>query len=164
MLVQGVVFAGLTMVITARTSFATLVPRTGLPFLLADLPAWMRKCSVCLAIMNERVSDDLLSRLDTDFDVLSDTTMRIISAGIAGDTTVPAADMDTIGSDSMQMPVSFGEPQQTAAWMPSTGAEGWDDMGHFLDILGMTDSQTYWDLFPQGLAMSDGTIPWDTSA
>lgn len=165
MLVQGIVFAGLTMVITARTGFTKLAPSTGsLPLLLADLPAWIRKCAVCLAIMNERGSDDLLTKLDTDFEVLADTTMRIITSGLTSHITLHEANVDLDGgSDALTMGLNLGEPQPTAAWTSNGGAsESWDDMAHFLDILGTNDTQTYWDTFPQDMNLDDIMLPWET--
>jgi hypothetical protein len=110
--------------------------------------------------MNERVSDDFLSKLDTDFDVLADTTMRVISAGLTSQSINPETNADQTGSS--HLPLSFGQPQPTAAWMAhGDPAESWDDMGHFLDILGMNNSETYWDMFPQDVSVNDGTLPWE---
>lgn len=53
--------------------------------LLVDLPAWSRKCSVCLAIMNERWQQDLLSELETHVEILADETLRFISNGLAAE-------------------------------------------------------------------------------
>lgn len=83
MLVQGVLFAGLTMLITARTNFHKLLPLTGLQFFLADFPAWVRKCAICLAVMNERWNETLLSTLESRFEALTNDTLRFISANIS---------------------------------------------------------------------------------
>jgi hypothetical protein len=83
MLVQGVLFAGLTMLITARTNFHKLLPLTGLRFFLADFPAWVRKCAICLAVMNERWNETLLSTLESRFETLVNDTLRFISANIS---------------------------------------------------------------------------------
>ena len=78
MLIQGVLFAGLTMLITARTSLSIMGSRAGLPLMLVELPAWSRKCSICLAIMNERWGQDILSKLETQFEMLVNDTLSVI--------------------------------------------------------------------------------------
>lgn len=90
MLVQGVLFAGLTILITARTRLTKLLPHTGLQFFLIDLPAWVRKCAICLAVMNERWNDELLSTLESRFDSLVDDTLRFVSTNIT--TSLAASD------------------------------------------------------------------------
>lgn len=83
MLVQGVLFAGLTMLITARSNFRKLLPLTSLQFFIADFPAWVRKCAICLAVMNERWNETLLSTLESRFETLVNDTLRFISANIS---------------------------------------------------------------------------------
>ncbi|KAK4074901.1 transcriptional regulator family: Fungal Specific TF [Purpureocillium lilacinum] len=82
MLIQGVLFAGLTMLVTAWTCHQRLAARAGLGFLLVDLPAWSRKCSVCFAIVNERWNEDLLSKLDSQFELLTNNTLGVISTAL----------------------------------------------------------------------------------
>ena len=82
MLAQGVLFAGLTMLITSRTNFMKIPRQVSLPLLLVDFPAWTRRCAVCLAIMNERWSHTLLAKLTCQFEVLADSTHRIISTAL----------------------------------------------------------------------------------
>lgn len=87
MLIQGVLFAGLTMLVTARTSFKKLLPMTGLHFFVADFPGWARKCAICLAIMNERWKEDLLVALEARFEALVNDTLRFISTNITASLT-----------------------------------------------------------------------------
>lgn len=87
MLIQGVLFAGLTMLVTARTGFKKLLPMTGLHFFVADFPGWARKCAICLAIMNERWKEDLLVTLEARFEALVNDTLRFISTKIAASLT-----------------------------------------------------------------------------
>ncbi|KAG9511534.1 hypothetical protein KCV07_g10109, partial [Aureobasidium melanogenum] len=83
MLVQGVLFAGLTMLITTRYNFHQLLPFTSLQFFIADFLTWARKHAICLAVMNERWNETLLSTLESRFETLVNDTWRYISANIA---------------------------------------------------------------------------------
>lgn len=78
MLVQGAVFAGLTMLVTARTSTDELLQRAGLHFFMVDLATATRKCSLCLAIMNERLQDDLLTKIESQFEVIATQTHELL--------------------------------------------------------------------------------------
>jgi hypothetical protein len=82
MLAQGVLFAGLTMIVTSRTNFMKIPHQVSLQLLLVDYPAWTRRCAVCLAIMNERWSHNLLAKLTAQFEVLADSTHRMVSTAL----------------------------------------------------------------------------------
>ncbi|KAF2132860.1 hypothetical protein P153DRAFT_284251 [Dothidotthia symphoricarpi CBS 119687] len=151
MLVQGVMFAGLTMLITARTGFKQLDPRVGLLSLLVDLPAWTRKCSVCLAIMDERWHEDLLPKLNSQFEVLVNDTLQLISSAI----TSPR-DVDVLGEVSVPWPSEMTAPTLglddcsfEGAHLPDSGFPGpWYDFELMRDIMGFDPAQTFWDTFP----------------
>jgi hypothetical protein len=82
MLAQGVLFAGLTMIVTSRTDFMKLPRQVSIPLFLVDYPAWTRRSAVCLAIMNERWSHTLLAKLTGQFEALADSTHRMISTAL----------------------------------------------------------------------------------
>lgn len=115
MLVQGVLFAGLSMLITARTRFQTLSQHAAVRLLLVDLPMWTRRCSICLAVMNERWSlnrsrnrseEDLLSQLERQFEVLAGDTLSLITAAVLGESSAqPVA--DTLPMQIQQPSVNF---------------------------------------------------------
>jgi hypothetical protein len=90
MLAQGVLFAGLTMIVTSRTSFTKFSRQVSLPLLLVDFPAWTRRCAVCLAIMYERWSHTLLAKLTVQFEALADSTHRMISTALLSAPMEPA--------------------------------------------------------------------------
>ncbi len=169
MLVQGVLFAGLTMAITARMSFSRLAPRTTSTLLLVDFPTWTRKCSVCLAIMNERWNDELLSKLDAQFEIIADKTSRIISTGLASLREDNSAARSNISSDAMF--AQTGQPGQLVAGgeieifdpfsidgsgpLISGMSETLEDFDQFRDILNMNVSQSFWDILPQDFGFDD---------
>lgn len=103
MLIQGVLFAGLTMLVTARTSFTKLLPKTGLHFFVADFPGWARKCAICLAIMSERWKEDLLITLEARFEGLVNDTLKYISTNITASLTT--------AKTPTQIPVSDYQPE-----------------------------------------------------
>jgi hypothetical protein len=157
MLVQGVLFAGLTMLVTARTSFQSLAEHSGLPFLLVELPTWTRKCSICLAIMNERLCEDLLSKLDTQFEALANDTLRLISSTLTArpndgrPAQVNASSRDeTSPLKQAQLPSApqdsdflvENEPMDLSAGM--TGDLDYIDT--FREYLGIDGVQTFWDI------------------
>jgi hypothetical protein len=137
MLVQGVLFAGVTMLFTARTCHARLAARTGLRFLLVDLPAWSRKCSVCLAIMNERWNEELLSKLDSQFELVADNTLGVISTALTSGSASTTSDLNTTLASSMNTYNASATAGQSSTL---TGDDGFGG----IDALGM-DASTYLD-------------------
>ncbi|KAF2188008.1 hypothetical protein K469DRAFT_567627 [Zopfia rhizophila CBS 207.26] len=153
MLVQGVLFAGLRILIMARTGFKQLDPHVDLLSLLVDLPAWTRKCSVCLAIMNERWCEDLLSRLHSQFEILVNDTLRLIYS-----TVTSPGEIDTLGDVSVPWQSAMTAPTLALddfsfqdAPIPDGGLTGaCYDFELMRDIMGFDPTQTFWDTFPPG--------------
>ncbi|KAJ4988028.1 C6 transcription factor [Stagonosporopsis vannaccii] len=144
MLVQGVLFAGLTMLVTARTSYAQLDPSTDLTLLLVDLPAWTRQCSICLAIMNERWHEPLLSKLTSQFETLVNDTLKYLTTAL----TQPQA-------ASVPWQSAPAAPRIFKDWSKQgdfTQPDGWLNPGsHFelmRDVMGFDPDQNFWDTFP----------------
>jgi hypothetical protein len=158
MLVQGVLFAGLTMLITARTNFHKLLPLTGLQFFLADFPAWVRKCAICLAVMNERWNETLLSTLESRFETLVNDTLRFISANISAslqgnnftgqtsthDNNLPTIVEDQNVSQTQTWPIDDGLWNESA-YMDFAMGNDWLVSNEAWELLGtdnMTDLQS----------------------
>lgn len=155
MLIQGVIFAGLTMLITARTGVSVLTRQTGLQFLLVDLPSWTRKCSICLAIMNERWSEDLIAKLDTQFEALANDTLKMITSSVTAPVTTGQAhhlhtDLNANPPVQHQTMLSSFVQQDDALANDMTdlndGMIGdWEQLQFVQDFIGR---QTFWDIFP----------------
>lgn len=173
MLVQGILFAGLTMLVTARTNYHRLASRTGLPFLLVELPAWSRKCSVCLAVVNERWGEkELLPELGNQFEILADDTLGAISteltSQIATNRRHPHARTNRVAGDGLDGNAESATSQPPSALTPGPSEQdtmtsldmsvsrfadislptaSWENLDLFRDVLGIDDSQTFWDIF-----------------
>lgn len=170
MLVQGILFAGLTMLVTARTGLRALTQRAGLPFLLVDLPAWTRQCSVCLAIMTERWSEELLPKLDSQFEALANDTLRLISSSAMNESAANRGPRDAnVSSDNVNLTRSPStrqgpeeqdkNPRADDITYPAVSPAGdWDYFEAFREFLGISDVQTFWDAVPHdgdiGIAQS----------
>ncbi|KAK7219719.1 hypothetical protein V2G26_007722 [Clonostachys chloroleuca] len=162
MLVQGVLFAGLTMVVTAQTSYSQISSNSGHSLLLVDFPAWTRKCSVCLAIMNERWNDDLLFKLDAQFELLADSIQRTISTGLAFPTTGRSESTHSLGeSDRNDGSQPGGSLPFASSFFDLGMADSWDTMDPFGQILGISGSQSFWDIFPQDSRNNETVQGWD---
>jgi hypothetical protein len=148
MLVQGVLFAGLTMLITARTNFHKLLPLTGLQFFLADFPAWVRKCAICLAVMNERWHEALLSTLESRFETLVNDTLRFISANILSSLEGSSLIGQTSTHDNNMATTMEGhDVSQAQAWPIDDGL--WNESAYMNFAMGSDSlfSNEAWGLF-----------------
>ena len=120
-----------------------------------------RKCSVCLAIMNERWQQDLLSELETHVEILTDETLRFISSGLAaervrsGSREITQAEVSAsqdigMGSGSLGHPlepVSDGQASQVEPGLTGTDPTvQWEPLGAFSEFLGADFMDTYWDM------------------
>nr|UMZ45319.1 hypothetical protein [Paramyrothecium sp.] len=150
MLVQGVVFAGLTMLITGRRGFQKIVQCAGMAFLLVEFPAWARTCSICLAIINERWKEELISKLETQFEALANDTLRVISLAL---TSQPPMTSSQLGSRSFaNSTTDYTEPAGESVSIRIeepllSNDSGWDDFDTFKDVLGFDEMNTLWDMF-----------------
>lgn len=156
MLVQGVLFAGLTMLVTARTGLYQLLSHVGAPFLLVDLPSWTRNCSICLAIMNERLQEGLLSKLDSQFEMLANDTLKIISASITSQTKNDSSNNPALSTniDLAENALRSEHVFTTDTLNPSeNSAEDWDYFDMFKEFMGQDPAQTFWDMFPYDLGI-----------
>lgn len=163
MLVQGIVFAGITMLITARRGIHKLNSSDNTGFLLVDLPAWTRKCSVCLALVNERWEENLVSQLDAQFETLADETIKLIAKELTSHPTDVARVgniVQTTGAHSATTEQIGSSLLSNNSWEPlvdsmTTGnavteeldSLSWGDFNAFQDFLGIDTSQAFWDTF-----------------
>ncbi|KAL7931375.1 fungal-specific transcription factor domain-containing protein [Trichoderma chlorosporum] len=149
MLVQGVLFAGLTMLVTARTGLLRLLPGAGAPFLLVDLHSWTRNCSICLAIMNERLKEDLLSKLESQFDSLANDTLRMISDTITSQTTNNSPHSAEFPTNIDIAGFAMGSnqiPLNDASNISMNLAEDWSYLDIFKDFMGQDPAHTFWNM------------------
>ncbi|CAH0023729.1 unnamed protein product [Clonostachys rhizophaga] len=162
MLVQGVLFAGLTMAVTARTSYSQISSTSGHSLLLVDFPAWTRKCSVCLAIMNERWNDDLLFKLDAQFEILADSIQRTISTGLAFPTAGRSEATHSLGErDRNDDSQPSGSLPFSSSFFDLGMADPWETVDPFGQILGISGPQSFWDIFPQDSRNDESVPTWD---
>lgn len=132
------------MLVTARMSCAQLDPSVDLTLVLVDLPAWTRTCSVCLAVMNERWREPLLSKLTAQFEGIVNDTLRFLTTSL---TSTPRA-------PTPWQPVSAGSDVVLENW-PAQGdfmqADGLLNGGSqyelMRDVMGFDPDQNFWDSF-----------------
>ncbi|KAL7907628.1 fungal-specific transcription factor domain-containing protein [Trichoderma velutinum] len=156
MLVQGVLFAGLTMLVTARTGLLRLLSHVGAPFLLVDLHSWTRNCSICLAIMNERLHEDLLSKLDSQFELLANDTLRIISANVTSRTTNASSRSPAFSTHPDVAENALASDQIFMAETSDFNLNLTEDLNYldmFKEFMGQDPTQTFWDMFPYELSL-----------
>ncbi|KAJ4254509.1 hypothetical protein NW762_010108 [Fusarium torreyae] len=159
MLIQGILSAGLTMLISARANFSKLE----WALLLVEVPSWSRKCSICLAIMSERWNEDLLYKLESHFEILSDDTFKIISAGLAAGRANDNNNQEVLSMSATTHAQIPGQGEQVSESMETntlnqfnTAAPDalrneftadWESMGVFGEFLGVDFMDAYWDLY-----------------
>lgn len=157
MLVQGVLFAGLTMLITARTGLHQLLSHVEVSFLLVDLPSWIRNCSICLTIMNERLQEELLSKLDSQYELLANDTLRLISSTITSQPASSCAESSVFGTNvDNGLELDQGLSIDTSYASMSFGEE-YDYFDIFKDFMGQELTQTFWNIFPNDMNLAPDT-------
>ncbi|USP82223.1 hypothetical protein yc1106_09497 [Curvularia clavata] len=141
------------MLISARANFKQL----DMALLLVDLASWSRKCSVCLAIMNERWHEDLLFKLENQLETLSDDTLRSISSGLAAERHRPNGQAPSIIDtpnleQTTRMNATFTkntEPDHHSV-APNISNEiqntEWEPFAVFSEFLDADFMNTYWDI------------------
>lgn len=143
------------MLISARANFKTLEWN----LLLVEVPAWSRKCSVCLAVMNERWKEDLLSDLESHLEILADETFKIISAGLEAqramnDNRQGTMDNETVNVDDptvrASQPVGLNTTGSSDPFVSdlfgNNATMEWEPLNVFSEFLGPDFLDTYWDI------------------
>ena len=155
MLAQGMLFAGLTMLVTSRTNFLKIPRQVSLPLLLVDFPAWTRRCAVCLAIMNQRWSHTLLAKLTGQFEVLADSTHRMISTALLEQSTHETQQtrhMETQADSICAVEnASFGEPSCVFQQHVPDFLENYDS---FAELFGASGISSFWEFPSQDMDMA----------
>lgn len=133
------------MLVTARISAGTLDASHDLTLILVDLPGWTRQCSVCLAIMNERWDDALLSKMTTQFEGMVDDTILFLSSALTRSQSAfePWQAIEPGLNDGSGLNSGHGVGDLTNQFI---------NEGSYLDLLedimGFDPHQSFWDPFP----------------
>lgn len=157
MLAQGVLFAGLTMLITARTGLHQLLSHVEVSFLLVDLQFWIRNCSICLTIMNERLQEELMSKLNSQYELLANDTLTLISSTITSQPANSCAESSVFGTN-MDNGLELDQGFNIDA--PHAGmdfGEEYDYFDIFKDFMGQDLTQTFWNIFPNDMDLAPDT-------
>ncbi|KAL7893521.1 fungal-specific transcription factor domain-containing protein [Trichoderma sp. SZMC 28014] len=147
MLVQGVLFAGLTMLITARTGLHQLLSHVEVSFLLVDLQSWVRNCSICLTIMNERLKEELLSKLISQYELLANDTLKLVSSTITSQTASRCTESSVFGT-SMDNGLGLDQGLGIDTSYDMSFGEEYGYFDIFKDFMGQDLTQTFWNIFP----------------
>ncbi|KAL6900581.1 fungal-specific transcription factor domain-containing protein [Trichoderma evansii] len=163
MLVQGVLFAGLTMLITVRTGLHQLLSHVEASFLLIDLQSWIRNCSICLAIMNERLQEELLSKLDSQYELLANDTLKLVSS-----TMTSRARTISGGNSAFATNIESDlEPEQglhiDTSYSGMSFGEEYDYFEIFREFMGQDPTQTFWNIFPNEMNIAPDIDPGNTT-
>lgn len=164
MLVQGVLFAGLTMLVSIKTGAQSLASTSGVAFLLVECPSWTRKCSICLAVMNERLHEDLLVKLEAQFETLANDVLATISKNITAYNSNPKTSADQPLAVNVMGTIRDSEqaldevrpqvPWPGTGYMDNTMLDDWQSLEPFREYLGFDGTQSFWDVFPPPMDMS----------
>ncbi|UKZ94547.1 uncharacterized protein TrAFT101_009416 [Trichoderma asperellum] len=165
MLVQGVLFAGLTMVVTVRTGLHQLLSHVEASFLLIDLQSWVRNCSICLAIMNERLQEEeLMSKLDSQYELLANDTLKLVSSTMTSQagTICPESSASATNIEN-DLETEQGLNMDTS-YSSMSFREEYDYFEMFRDFLGQDPTETFWNMFPNEMNMAADIDPGKTSS
>lgn len=175
MIVQGALFAGITMLVVTRLYSVQIMAQAGTAFMLVDFPKWTRKCSMCMAILGERWEDGLLENLEAHFEILANDTLERIASPF---TNTGAATGDRLGDEPAAVEPGLSQTHGIAAnssvGMANTAAASsvssdsfrgdvpsWseyvgfsamppsdlDSMTLLNEIVDMENGQAFWDVF-----------------
>lgn len=156
MLVQGVLYAALTMLVMSQTCFTRFPHDEALSLCLVDCHAWSRKCAVCLAIMNERWGSSLLSRLSSQYEILADNTLRVMSTGlIQKHTELPVNETLPADRTSPRLNSADGGGDDRSAEPPLFDMEQLPGIPEayecFTELFGEYGNSSFWEIFPQDI-------------
>lgn len=153
MLVQGVLFAGLTMLITVRIGLRQLLSHVEASFLLVDLQSWVRNCSICFTIMNERLQEELLSKLDSQYELLANDTLRLVSSTMTSHAANIHAESSAFATIAENGPELDQELNIDTSYASMSFGEEDDYFDIFKEFMGQDLTQTFWNIFPSEMNM-----------
>ncbi|TDZ22772.1 Protein STB5 [Colletotrichum orbiculare MAFF 240422] len=120
-----------------KQGFHQLGAHTGWSFMLVDVPAWTRKCSVCLAIVSERWKEDLLLKLEAQFETLANDTLRVVSSAFSTQPPPPLEPQDRpIAADQTRLADDLSGTGNTMDAFGDFEAGVWEQFDMFTDVLG----------------------------
>lgn len=170
MMAQGALFSGLTLLITARLHLQDLISHVGRQFMLFDIPSWVSKCNVCLVILKERLKDDLLQKLSTQFESFGSQCQKQFLLATSEQSRPSYSGVTDITSGLQHPPDStttatdeIGWNSQTHLLLPGgdiTTTDGnppveisaelpWDSVQAFNDLCSGSALDGFWEWFPQ---------------
>ncbi|KAF7671039.1 hypothetical protein GT037_010820 [Alternaria burnsii] len=174
MSVQGALLAGVTMVFVTRVYSAQIIEKAGTKFVLVDFPMWTRKCSMCMAIIEERWKDDQVANLDAHFETLANETVERIALAFTGANTKSTDELadgpDAEGSDLSQLQVTetptilrpdsdttmpqlpTNAVEDVFPWTRDTGtilapSPNFSSMSFLDELSDLENGQAFWDMF-----------------
>ncbi|KAK4065622.1 transcriptional regulator family: Fungal Specific TF [Trichoderma harzianum] len=115
-----------------------------------------RNCSICLAIMNERLREDLVSKLDSQFELLANDTLRIISASITSHTINASSRSPAFSANPDVTENALGSDLTFTADTSDFNLNLAEDLNYFdifKEFMGQDPTQTFWDMFPYDLSL-----------
>ena len=120
MLVQGMLLAGLTMIVTAKTNRSLFPDRVGCSVL--NIIEWNRQCSVVLNIMSERWADKTIAASENRFMLVANHTLKQLLNPNGG---IPVSIQSHVLSHSPgQMRMADANHNELSRLMPGGSPEG----------------------------------------
>lgn len=152
------------MLITVRTGLHQLLSHVEASFLLIDLQSWIKNCSICLAIMNERLQEELLSKLDSQYELLANDTLKLVSLTMTSQTRNISS-----GSSAFATNIESDlEPEQglhiDTSYSGMSFGEEYDYFDMFREFMGQDPTQTFWNIFPNEMNTAPDIDPGNTTA
>lgn len=105
---------------------------------------------MCIAIINERWKEDLLSKLDAQFETLASDTLRFIADTVAN----PKAVLNTI--EQPRGPTVSQGPSVAQNWpapLSATSLQTYNgatqpELDPFSEFLGLDNAEMFWNIYP----------------
>lgn len=104
--------------------------------------------------MNERLREDLVSKLDSQFELLANDTLRIISASITSHTMNASSRSPAFSTNLDVAENTLGSDQIFTADTSDFNLNMTEDLNYFdifKEFMGQDPTQTFWDMFPYDL-------------
>lgn len=106
--------------------------------------------------MNERLREDLVSKLDSQFELLANDTLRIISASITSHTINDSSRSPAFSTNPDVAENALRSDQMFTADTSDFNLNLTEDLNYFdifKEFMGQDPTQTFWDMFPYELSL-----------
>lgn len=106
--------------------------------------------------MNERLREDLVSKLDSQFELLANDTLRIISASITSHTINASSRSPAFSANPDVTENALGSDLTFTADTSDFNLNLAEDLNYFdifKEFMGQDPTQTFWDMFPYDLSL-----------